>query len=1383
MLIKGLMLANIIAALSMGTNIAINARHTEAPVRDAQIIVEVNRDLATLTDEGISNVQKTVLNNIRQYATNNVKLISSFSNIANAFAISVNTNDIEHIKQVPGVKSVTLNEIHWKTEAYHADDGDYVLSASSVGGEYGSDENISAETMYKPTNTLDGQGTAIAILDNEFYLRGATDQGATPAWSHETFTKLGDDVPVKYKYTTRDSKDTFFTTVKKTYGYKYKGKATESTLGWEGSLYFNNKVPYYFDYGGETTAYSGDPSMDYDVTSDVSYHGSHVASIAAGNAETYKGIAPKAQLICMKVFTNYKASAIDRALGLQSFSGAYDLPIMQALEDCMILGVDGINMSLGSNLDDFDSDSITNKVLHNLAETGILTSISAGNSGKTSYATVGSYANWTQEMTETGILSGYANDSKSMTIAAGQPTKLFYENGFKLQNSNVAFDDQIVNNENYDSKYTKEFKTEDLFKVAEGDYSKTLEWQYIPGFGAESDYGTLDVGGKLVVVNRGSTAFSDKYKVAANKGAIGLVIINNDPTSSEFNFRCDFGEDFRPTMPCSLVLYKDKELFSKEDHGTINLIRKEVVNNDKARTISSFSSDGVTYDLDLKPEITAPGELIRGAVPPQKTEDKVPERQYKVYEYLSGTSMSAPNYAGSQALLLGEVAGPIYAKEEVTDKDLKTIKNYASTIDMRLMSTAIPMEDIINNPENDTKSLTSPRKQGAGMVNLDGALSTKVYLEGIDENGNGISKSKINLRNNPDINKGRVALSFLAHNDSNETLTFDASFVVYRPAIAKTNDIITKDYNDMGTFDSVSRLPGWVYWEYSGVGEHKVAVRKVGQGTTRDRDVYQASKDVEYYASEEDLIADKKTVIKNETKLVWKEAEGKYGDLDKYSYQSTYDIKIAESQTTTVTVKPGVSKIELPSLDLTNDMKKSIADFYEYGCYLEGFVTLKSKDASKQCDLSMPYLGYYSTLNEQGGDYSSAPVVEPFSFEKDKTTVYPSDLVNQIAKDLLGKDKHDMGSMWVTGYVAQGSSVNVDDVIKNDSNFTKLTGFHEIGKNPESGQYYDDVKNNLFVGNPYSTNTMIVQQFVLRSVRDNFFSIVNKKTGKAVYNGVLEDSIRGNMGDDYPLFKSHVDDSYLGSGYVSHRAYAVIPLYDPSTGKAFDSGDYEIKFNYLLAATNTWVNKTYNLTIDSDAPEVSSITTRVDENTKQEMIDINIKEEHLVGAALGIRKTEFTKVEDGKYRISITKEAAINEINENMNYYQNSGRLFISLTDAAYGKMGVIVRFGKDNKNNIDFSKYVMVEHATITYTNDFEDNGKNVTVVTYDSESFVETPFIINDFVLVSRGPVSYPSGGCGGNIETTSTILCIVAALSLVAIFISKSNKKLGGKNNESK
>jgi len=1251
----------------------------ELPVRDKRIIVEVGYDIKSLTNEGVKQSQNYVYNNIKEYATRNIKKTHSYDTLVNAFVLEVNENDIDKIREVPGVKSVTIDKIH--AEQVYSNDGAEPLYISRDPVE----ENISATTMKKPNDTNDGEGTIIAILDNEFHFRGKTSTDA--AWNHEVYTPLANSV--KKRYT--------FDQIKDVGGLNAK-RNTTAAAGEEGSLYFNNKVPFYYDYGGTSKAYGKEGDPKYDVHSDMSYHGSHVSSITAANAPTYKGIAPKAQLACMKVFTEYKSKGIGDALGLSNSSGAYDTVILKALEDCIKLKVDGINMSLGSDLDDFDSDSITLKTLTKLHDNGILSAISAGNSGKTSFSFAGAYGNWGTEMVETGILGSYANNEASTIIASGQPTKIFYEHAFQIGTENIAYEDQIVNRDGLDEEYSEEFRMSDLGLT-------NKDWVYVPGFGTSADYNGLDVAGKVAVVNRGSTAFSDKYSVARSNGAIALVIINNDPTASDFNFRCSFGDGFNPTMPCALVLYKNKKFFEEAKDGKYNIIKDQVSVNSDAYTMSSFSTDGARFDLDLKPDVTAPGDNIKGAVPEFALTDKSKVEKYKCYQYLSGTSMSAPNYAGAQSVVLSKAT----ADDTLTAQQVNA---YRKTVDMRLMSTADPMKDATENPETNVKTTSSPRLQGAGMVDIAGALNTDVYLEGVKADGTGTGKSKVVLRNNADIAKGDIKLSFLAHNESVEDRHYNVTVSVMRPAIAQPNDLVTKDYNYMGEIDSIESLPGSSFYDTS-LGRMAIA-----SGSHNYKDAYKASRDIEYFSSEENYDAYESWIGTDPEKAkqyVSVLPKGFYYNasqdsnsvdwkvLPSYTAQSVKDVEIATFNQV-ITVPSGTSTVNLNAYSLSKEDKDAILETFNYGCMIEGFITLTNTDDKE--NLSLPYIGFYSgTDRDANASYASAPVVEPFNFEKDITKVYPSDYVNDITKSLIGKDKVNFESMMVAGYAESPDSVDIDKILSNDLSFDSLTGFYKLGTDPATNQYMENAKDHLYLGSD-NMNTLIIQQFVLRSVADNYFSIVNKETGELIYQSAIEDMLFGDTAGKYTLYKSHVDAGYLSAGYVAHRGYAIVPMYNEVTGEAFPSGEYEIKFNYLLAGTGTWVSQAYTLHIDSDAPEVMSV-----KEYKKDGVDrvrFEVKDQKIAYGVIGLNRIEAQyDSEKGVYFFDEEKSFVMDCIND----VSSTGgrRLFVRAVDFARGSIGCIIHFNDYNNFNKGMTT---VQGKNLTVAHDFKYEKGVLTIV-----------------------------------------------------------------------
>lgn len=1362
--------------------------------QDSRIIVEVNKDLGNLTKSEIHSSQDLVMKSISKNVTENFELVNRYDVLNNAFVLSVNKEDIEAIRNLPEVKSVTVDKLHAKKDIssgdyYSADLRSYKSGSPEEPGE--NFTNFSAVTMNKPSGTKEGAGTVIAILDNEFYLRGEHDASGSDdghAWNHDVFKPLDASVSQKFTF------DSLTAKLNSTNAKRIEGKVA----GEEGSLYFNNKVPFYYDYGGESKDYGKVGPEDYDVSSTLSYHGSHVASIASANADKYKGIAPNAQLACMKVFTNYKATESGKQMGFGDSSGAYDSAILSALEDCITLGVDGINMSLGSDLGDFDGDSISMKTLAKLTnpnEHGILTAISAGNAGKSSYSFTGGYGNWTTEMVETGVLGSYANSGDATIIASGQPTSIYFENAMKILAEdevtglkNVAFEDQIVNREGLEADFAEDAQRWMIKDIVGTDLTKLVEWQYVPGFGSATDYDGLDVKGKVAVVNRGSTSFADKYNIAVTNGAIGVVIINNDPTSNEFNFRCSFGEDFTPSVPCCLALYKDKPTFESINHGKFQFIQKDTSENDLARTISTFSSDGAKFNYDLKPDVTTPGENIRGAVPPQKKEHRE-ETPYSTYEFLSGTSMAAPNYAGAQSLILSKKAADAYASGTTLEGDVATeLEKFRESIDMRLMSTANPMLDASANPETKVINYTSPRMQGAGMVDLGKAYNTDVYLEGLDLEGNPISKTKIVLKNSEQIAQGNLDLKFKAHNESGAAKNYTAKVTVMRPAVANVNNVVPDSFNYTGELDDVSKIPGLTYVREKVVGDHIEPEVYTNSNTKVFKDVIKLTKQIKYYVTIDDY--NNKTNEKVfEPGLYYNSLKTgcKWDPLPGFDYQSVQDV-VMETYTESVSIPAGDSVVALPLHEIAQDKKAELLKNFEYGAAVEGYVELLdgSESGDNERQLSIPFLGFYSgaEVNEAGkGSLQDAPVVEPFEFERDPDKIYPSDLVNDITKQLVGKDNVEFGSSWTVGYAESVLDINTDKILSNDDNFARMAGWHNIGINPESGEYYDNPGEHLYVGNPLKANTMIVHQFVMRSVKDNFFTIKDSE-GNVVYKSALEDMLFG----DKQLYKSHVDANYLSAGYVAHRAMAIIPLYDSVTHEAFKDGDYTIEFNYQLAYNDAWVTKSYNFIIDATDPVVKDIVEYTDADGVQRVKFI-IDEKELAVASLGYSYVDVKWDEENKYYyIDETKEAVQEEIEQLGTLSNGQQRLTLNLVDAAYGETNVIIHFFGST-----FSNYVIAQGPKLAPNEDFVKSGLDIKwyKIVYDplEDKNVEEEFTQLNYVKivthiakwedpVTPDPEPEDKVNVGLIVGASVGGVAVLAGAS-VGIYFLIRKKKLGGKN----
>ena len=315
---------------------------------------------------------------------------------------------------------------------------------------------------------------------------------------------------------------------------------------------------------------------------------------------------------------------------------------------------------------------------------------------------------------------------------------------------------------------------------------------------------------------------------------------------------------------------------------------------------------------------------------------------------------------------------------------------------------------------------------------------------------------------------------------------------------------------------------------------------------------------------------------------------------------------------------------------------------------------------------------------------------------------------------------------------------------------------------------------------------------MLRSVADNYFTITDKQ-GNVVYKSVLEDMLFGDTGGKWTLYKSHVDGSYLSAGYVAHRAYAIVPLYDLKTGKMLDSGEYELKFTYKLAYQNEEVSKSYNINVDTRAPKVTTIT-----QYKYHSVDrvrVYIDDVKLSYGIVGYNRVDIHYDEDEKlYYIDETKQffdEAIEEICEGL----DEKRLYIGAVDFARGKIGCIVHFedfedylkGFQTVQGEDlqvYADYTIGANNKLTFINvntgaPIKGIGQ-VTVTTYGEtepgeETIVEPDAQGGDSENPSGMAASSSSKGCSGSIATLSTIICIPSLMGATLLFF---RKRKGGK-----
>ncbi|MGM9923671.1 MAG: S8 family serine peptidase [Bacillus sp. (in: firmicutes)] len=493
-------------------------------------------------------------------------------------------------------------------------------------------------------------------------------------------------------------------------------KAKEQNLS---GKFYTNKIPYGYNYADKNVEIK-------DLGPDASMHGMHVAGTVGANGDEsgngIKGVAPESQLLALKVFGNDPAMP-------STFGDIY----IKAIDDGIKLGADVLNMSLGSTAGFVDDSSLEQKAVDNAVQNGIVMSISAGNAahlgdelGKQPLAT----------NPDTGLVGAPSVAKSSLSVAS-------------MENNKIALDEMkmTIGGKAYSLGYKKQSSPIPLTVFG----NKSLDVVYA-GDGSPSQYEGKNVKGKIAFVARVASApnYGEIQKAAEAAGAAGIIIrglpAHGDYVSMALN---------APTIPLVTVSQSDgnmiiAELTKNDGAAKVAFTGKQVtVANANAGNMSSFTSWGVTPSLELKPEITAPGGQIYSTL----NDDQ--------YGLMSGTSMAAPHVSGGSALVLQRV--------QEMFPDLSNAEK-SKRAKLLMMNTAKPVED----PTNDG-IFYSPRRQGAGIMQIHSAVSTPVYV--VEK---GTNEGKVELK---EIEGNTFSFTLTATNTSEEDVTYEVDTSVLTDAV------------------------------------------------------------------------------------------------------------------------------------------------------------------------------------------------------------------------------------------------------------------------------------------------------------------------------------------------------------------------------------------------------------------------------------------------------------------------------------------------------------------------------------------------------------------------------------------------------------------------
>lgn len=586
--------------------------------------------------------------------------LEEFTTVFNGFSTMLTASDVKKVEALPGVANVhVVNEYERPEIKPDMVTSNGMVQSQQTWGDYG----------------FTGEGTIVAVIDT----------GVDA--DHRDF-RLTDDSKAELSQTEVET--------------------AVSTFGLPGT-YINEKVPYAYNYYDENDDIRDD-------SPGASMHGMHVSGTVAANGDEakggLKGVAPEAQVLGLKVFSNDP-----------NYASTYGDIYIKAIDDAIKLGADVINMSLGSTAGFVDADSPEQQAVQRAVDNGVFMSISAGNSAYFGNGYDLPYAN----NPDTGVVGSPSVSSASTSVAS-------------LENEQIQLDAFSIKSGEKTDKIG--WKKQDGPAFKQGEYDLV----YV-GDGQPSQYVGKDVKGKIVLAVRdGGYFYSNIQQTAEASGAAGVIVRgavgHGDYVSMALS---------NPQIPMASLSIKDGNALQQRllagEQMTIDFAgdRLSVVNG-AAGQLSNFTSWGMTPNLDFKPEISAPGGQIFSTLNDNQ------------YGLMSGTSMAAPHVAGGAALVLERVD---------RDFNLTGAARVAMAKNL-LINTSKAVTDIgpLNKQLKQTLPYT-PRRGGAGLMQLHAAVSTPAiaYEKKTKE-------AKVALK---ELNRSKATFTLVVENLSDKAVSYNVA--------------------------------------------------------------------------------------------------------------------------------------------------------------------------------------------------------------------------------------------------------------------------------------------------------------------------------------------------------------------------------------------------------------------------------------------------------------------------------------------------------------------------------------------------------------------------------------------------------------------------------
>ncbi|RHZ50861.1 hypothetical protein Glove_490g39 [Diversispora epigaea] len=491
------------------------------------------------------------------------------------------------------------------------------------------------------------------------------------------------------------------------------------------------KISFGFDLVGSGDVYN--PIPDNDPLETCNGHGTHITGIIAAEDKVFNftGVAPKATIGMYRINVCNDATTDDL--------------ILKALQLAEAEKVDVINLSIGTPFASW-SETPVSLAVSRLSNNGITVIVAAPNNGAT------------------GLFSSGSPDSSINVITVGSVENTKFLSYYLLTScctdrKIIYTTTQVTLRYNVNTLGPLKLVLSNNSSNPENDACSPLQGNFT---------------GSYVLIRRGGCLFTPKNLNAEAAGALGVIFYNNDDTQP-------FALDVSGTnIPSAFISKADGEflvglILDPSNLGrsiTVRFPNDTIVVTNLVSGLPSVSSSwGPTFEMDLKPDILAPGGRIFSTYP----------TFLNSYATLSGTSLSAAYASGVTALYIENLKIRGISSLKKNPKQIRDIFTYTSS-PIKMTGFRMPY---------------STAKQGGGIVNIENAIKMTTL----------ISPGRFALN---DTVRANYTQTFTITNIGKQTVKYQMSHIpavsvrgFFNNVLASQTNLIYDSFSSQVTFSTV----------------------------------------------------------------------------------------------------------------------------------------------------------------------------------------------------------------------------------------------------------------------------------------------------------------------------------------------------------------------------------------------------------------------------------------------------------------------------------------------------------------------------------------------------------------------------------------------------